>query len=75
MEQQIGFDFNEVLEQFKSGKNLTGKDGLLAPLIKQITKLLDIARNLLTFRYINHIIFFFLIDIYRHFRKSDLAQS
>lgn len=24
MEQQIGFDFNEVLEQFKSGKNLTG---------------------------------------------------
>ena len=36
MEQQIGFDFNEVLEQFKSGKNLTGKDGLLAPLIKQL---------------------------------------
>ena len=28
MEQQIGFDFNEVLEQLKSGKNLTGKDGL-----------------------------------------------
>ena len=38
MEQQIGFDFNEVLEQFKSGKNLTGKDGLLAPLIKQLTE-------------------------------------
>ena len=38
MEQQIGFDFNEVLEQFKSVKNLTGKDGLLAPLIKQLTE-------------------------------------
>ena len=38
MEQQIGFDFNEVLEQFKSGKNLTGKDRLLAPLIKQLTE-------------------------------------
>lgn len=38
MEQQIVFDFNEVLEQCKSGKNLTGKDGLLAPLIKQLTE-------------------------------------
>jgi len=38
MEQQIEFDFNEVLEQFKSGKNLTGRDGLLAPLIKQLTE-------------------------------------
>ncbi|GGD50105.1 IS256 family transposase [Malaciobacter pacificus] len=38
MEQKIEFDFNEVLEQFKSGKNLTGKDGLLAPLIKQLTE-------------------------------------
>ncbi len=38
MEQQIEFDFNEVLEQFKNGKNLTGKDGLLAPLIKQLTE-------------------------------------
>jgi transposase-like protein len=38
MEQPIEFDFNEVLEQFKSGKNLTGKDGLLAPLIKQLTE-------------------------------------
>jgi len=38
MEEKIEFDFNEVLEQFKSGKNLTGKDGLLAPLIKQLTE-------------------------------------
>ncbi|WP_193210192.1 transposase, partial [Aliarcobacter butzleri] len=35
---RINFDFNEVLEQFKNGKNLTGKDGLLAPLIKQLTE-------------------------------------
>ena len=34
MEERINFDFNEVLEQFRNGKNLTGKDGLLAPLIK-----------------------------------------
>lgn len=38
MEEKIEFDFNEVLEQFKNGKNLTGKDGLLAPLIKQLTE-------------------------------------
>ena len=38
MEERINFDFNEVLEQFKNGKNLTGKDGLLAPLIKQLTE-------------------------------------
>jgi len=38
MGKDIEFDFNEVLEQFKSGKNLTGKDGLLAPLIKQLTE-------------------------------------
>jgi putative transposase len=38
MEEKIEFDFNEVLEQFKSGRNLTGKDGLLAPLIKQLTE-------------------------------------
>jgi transposase-like protein len=38
MEERIEFDFNEVLEQFKQGKNLTGKDGLLAPLIKQLTE-------------------------------------
>jgi len=38
MEERINFDFNEVLEQFRNGKNLTGKDGLLAPLIKQLTE-------------------------------------
>ena len=34
MEQEINFDFNEILKEFRSGKRLTGKDGLLAPLIK-----------------------------------------
>ena len=29
---------NEILEEYKKGKNLTGKDGLLAPLIKQLTQ-------------------------------------
>ena len=38
MGKDIEFDFNEVLEQFKDGKSLTGKDGLLAPLIKQLTE-------------------------------------
>lgn len=38
MEEQFEFDFNEVLEQFRNGKRLTGKDGLLAPLIKQLTQ-------------------------------------
>lgn len=35
---QIDFDFNEILNEFRSGKRLTGKDGLLAPLIKQLTE-------------------------------------
>lgn len=38
MKEKIEFDFNEVLEQFKNGEKLTGKDGLLAPLIKQLTE-------------------------------------
>ena len=38
MEERINFDFNEVLEQFRNRKNLTGIDGTLAPLIKQLTE-------------------------------------
>ena len=38
MEEQFDFDFNEVLNEFRNGKRLTGKDGLLAPLIKQLTE-------------------------------------
>ncbi len=32
------FDFNEVLEQIKSEAKIDGKDGVLAPLIKQLTE-------------------------------------
>jgi transposase-like protein len=32
------FDFNKALEELKSGKGLTGKDGILIPLIKQLTE-------------------------------------
>ena len=38
MEDIINFDFNEVLKEFRSGKKLTGKGGLLSPLIKQLTE-------------------------------------
>ena len=38
MEETIEFDFNEILSQYRSGRRLTGKDGLLAPLIKQLTE-------------------------------------
>jgi len=38
MEERMEFDFNEILEEYKKGKNLTGNDGLLAPLIKQLTE-------------------------------------
>ncbi len=32
------FDFDKVLEALRSGKDLTGKDGVLTPLIKQLTE-------------------------------------
>ncbi|MDH3493139.1 MAG: IS256 family transposase [Acidobacteriota bacterium] len=32
------FDFDELLEEVKSGKNLTGKDSVLGPLIKRLTE-------------------------------------
>jgi transposase-like protein len=38
MEEQLDFDFNEILKEYRNGKRLTGKDGLLAPLIKQLTE-------------------------------------
>jgi len=38
MREDIDFDFNEILAEFRSGKKLTGKGGLLAPLIKQLTE-------------------------------------
>lgn len=32
------FDFNKALEALQSGQAITGKDGVLAPLIKQLTE-------------------------------------
>ena len=32
------FDFNEALKAIQSGQALEGKDGVLAPLIKQLTE-------------------------------------
>ena len=32
------FDFNEALKAIQSGKPITGSDGVLAPLIKQLTE-------------------------------------
>ena len=34
MKKEIEFNFDEILENFRSGEKLTGKGGLLAPLIK-----------------------------------------
>jgi len=38
MNEEVEFDFDEILKEFRSGKKLTGKGGLLAPLIKQLTE-------------------------------------
>lgn len=38
MNEEMDFDFDEILNEFRSGKKLTGKGGLLAPLIKQLTE-------------------------------------
>jgi len=38
MKEEYEFDFDEILDKFRSGKKLTGKGGLLAPLIKQLTE-------------------------------------
>jgi len=32
------FDFNKALEALKNGQDITGKDGILTPLIKQLTE-------------------------------------
>ena len=32
------FDMNEALERIKAGEQIEGKDGVLAPLIKQLTE-------------------------------------
>ena len=32
------FDFNDAVQQLLSGKNINGKDGILAPLVKQLVE-------------------------------------
>ena len=32
------FNFEQALKDLQAGKNLTGKDGILSPLIKQLTE-------------------------------------
>ncbi|KKN53668.1 hypothetical protein LCGC14_0600130 [marine sediment metagenome] len=32
------FDFNKALAELQAGKGLTGEDGVLTPLIKQLTE-------------------------------------
>ena len=32
------FDFNEALKAIQSGQAISGKDGVLAPLLKQLTE-------------------------------------
>ena len=32
------FDFNDAVQQLLSGKNINGKDGVLAPLVKQLVE-------------------------------------
>ena len=36
MNEEIEFDFDKILKEFKSGKKLTEKGGLLATFIKQL---------------------------------------
>lgn len=35
---QPNFDIDAALKQLREGKDLTGKDGILTPLIKQLTE-------------------------------------
>jgi hypothetical protein len=35
------FNFNEAREQIKAGVSIDGKDGVLAPLMKQLTKVVE----------------------------------
>jgi hypothetical protein len=36
--QMKSFDFEQAIQGLREGKNLTGKDGILTPLIKQLTE-------------------------------------
>jgi len=36
--ESIGFDFNDAVQDIMNGKNISGKDGVLAPLVKQLVE-------------------------------------
>jgi len=36
--ENIGFDFNDAVQDIMNGKNISGKDGVLAPLVKQLVE-------------------------------------
>lgn len=38
MKEEIGFNFNEEVQQLLAGKKISGKDGVLAPLVKQLVE-------------------------------------
>ena len=38
MKEETQFDFNEAVQQLLAGKNISGKDGVLAPLVKQLVE-------------------------------------
>jgi len=38
MEEKKQFDFNEAVQDLLAGKNINGKDGVLAPLVKQLVE-------------------------------------
>ncbi|SKB54910.1 hypothetical protein SAMN06295997_1713, partial [Malaciobacter marinus] len=38
MKEETQFDFNEAVQQLLAGKQISGKDGVLAPLVKQLVE-------------------------------------
>lgn len=38
MKEETQFDFNEAVQQLLAGKKISGKDGVLAPLVKQLVE-------------------------------------
>lgn len=38
MEEKKQFDFNNAVQDILAGKNINGKDGVLAPLVKQLVE-------------------------------------
>jgi hypothetical protein len=58
------FDFNEALKAIQSGQAISGKDGVLAPLLKQLTEAaleaeLNIQAKGVVFKIINFETFFY----------------